>query len=280
MIEYSDITIESILYTIVISLFVASPFLIASIISKEYRHPLRLRADLASFSAGIFIGAVTFSIIEESVKLGNIYTLAFGFSIGAVTFSITRYLLQKKPYSMSDTHLENPLNSNNDNPSINDNSKDDNNREIEVRKEKKGSGRLIIIGTVTDSHPETIMIGVMIALGIPGLLPTALSLFIGNFAATIVGTRELIAEDEPKRKIVKKWSVVFIFVLIGGPIGYFLTLLLNDYYLSIIFSFAAGALMSFVTEELIPDAYRKVNWHIGLSACLGLFISFIIFHFS
>ena len=280
MIEYSDITIESILYTIVISLFVASPFLIASIISKEYRHPLRLRADLASFSAGIFIGAVTFSIIEESIKLGNIYTLAFGFSIGAVTFSITRYLLQKKPYSMSHTHLENPLNSNNDHPSMNENSKDDNNREIEVRKEKKGSGRLIIIGTVADSHPETIMIGVMIALGIPGLLPTALSLFIGNFAATIVGTRELIAENESKKKIVKKWSVVFIFVLIGGPIGYFLTLFLNDYYLSIIFSFAAGALMSFVTEELIPDAYRKVNWHIGLSACLGLFVSFIIFHFS
>ena len=281
MIEYNDITIESILYTIVISLFVASPFLIASIISKEYRHPLRLRADLASFSAGIFIGAVTFSIIEESIKLGNIYTLAFGFSIGAVTFSITRYLLQKKPSSMNDTQLEKPLNSNNNNnPSMNEDSKDDNNREIEVRKEKKGSGRLIIIGTVADSHPETIMIGAMIALGIPGLLPTALSLFIGNFAATIVGTRELIAENEPKRKIVKKWSVVFIFVLIGGPIGYFLTLLLNDYYLSIIFSFAAGALMSFVTEELIPDAYRKVNWHIGLSACLGLFVSFVIFHFS
>ncbi|HYF98687.1 MAG TPA: hypothetical protein VD815_01205 [Candidatus Saccharimonadales bacterium] len=74
-------------------------------------------------------------------------------------------------------------------------------------------------------------------------------------------------------------SVVFTFVAIGGPIGYFLTLVLDKYYFSIILSFAAGALMSFVTEALIPDAYKKVNWHIGLSACLGLFISFIIFHF-
>jgi len=277
MIEYSDLTLESILFTIGISLFVASPFLVASIISKEYRHPLRLRADLASFSAGIFIGTVTFSIIEEAIKLGDIYTLGFGFGIGATTFSITRYLLQNKSTQKGIDHFENP--SNPSNPSSNENSKHDNNRGIEVRKERKGSGRIIIIGTLADSHPETIMIGVMIALGIPGLFPTALTLFIGNFAATIVGTRELIAEDESKRKIVHKWSMVFLFVSIGGPIGYFLTLLLDQYYLSIIFSFAAGALMSFVTEELIPDAYRKVNWHIGLSACLGLFVSFIIFHY-
>lgn len=277
MVEFSDINPESIVFTIVVSLFVASPFLIASIISKEYSHPLRLRADLASFSAGIFIGTVTFSIIEEAIKLGDIYTLGFGFGIGATTFSITRYLLQKEPSPKGKNYFENLIKSNSTPDEENNNH--DNNGTNEVQKEKKGSGRLIIIGTLADSHPETIMIGVMIALGIPGLFPTALTLFIGNFAATIVGTRELIAEEEPKRKIVHKWSKVFLFVLIGGPIGYLLTLILNEYYLSIVFSFAAGALMSFVTEELIPDAYRKVNWHIGLSACLGLFVSFIIYHY-
>jgi ZIP family zinc transporter len=276
MIEFSDINLNSVVFTIVISLFVASPFLIASVISKEYRHPLRLRADLASFSAGIFMGAVTFSIIEEAIKLGDIYTLGFGFGFGAITFSITRYLLQTKFSSKSNN---NSMDSNNfPNPQNLDNNID-NSTGSDIQKENKGSGRLIIIGTLADSHPETIMIGAMIALDIPGLFPTALTLFIGNFTATVVGTRELIAEAESKRKIIQKWSMVFVVVLIGGPIGYFLTLLLNEYYLSIIFSFAAGALMSFVTEELIPDAYRKVNWHIGLSACLGLFISFIIYQY-
>jgi hypothetical protein len=68
------------------------------------------------------------------------------------------------------------------------------------------------------------MIGVMIALGIPVLFPTALALFIGNFVATIVGTREMIAEREPKRKIIQRWGTVFMFVAIGGPNGSFLTL--------------------------------------------------------
>ncbi|WP_458720664.1 hypothetical protein [Candidatus Nitrosocosmicus sp. R] len=135
MIEYSDLTLESILFTIGISLFVASPFLVASIISKEYRHPLRLRADLASFSAGIFIGTVTFSIIEEAINLGNIYTLGFGFGIGAITFSITRYLLQKKPSPIGKNYFENPVDSNS--TPDEENSNHDNNGNSEVQKKKR-----------------------------------------------------------------------------------------------------------------------------------------------
>ncbi len=279
MVDYTDSFLGSLMLTMIVSLLVASPFLIASIISKEYRHPLRLRADLASFSAGIFIGAVTFSIIEESIKLGDIFSMGTGFAIGAVTFSLVRYKIQNKPVLDTNEDKQNGIDSSISHPNNNHIEKKRNHNRKEIQTERTGSGKLIVIGTLTDSHPETIMIGVMIALGIPGLFPTALALFIGNFAATIVGTRELIAENESKRQILQKWVTVFIFVTIGGPIGYFLTLFLNEYYLSIVFSFAAGALMSFVTEELIPDAYRKVNWHIGLSACVGLFVSIAIFHF-
>ncbi len=160
-----------------------------------------------------------------------------------------------------------------------ENGSEANNNDHEVSKEKKGAGKLIIIGNIVDSHPENIIIGVIIALGLPGLLPWVLVLIIGNFAATIVGTRELVGEGESKRQIMKKWTIAFISVAIGGPIGYFFGLHVDKIFSSIIFSFAAGALVSFVTEELIPDAYRKVNWHIGISASLGLFLSFVLFEF-
>jgi hypothetical protein len=55
-------------------------------------HQTRLKADRASFSAGIFLGIVTFSIIQESVKLGDILTIGVGFGIGSTTFSIVRYI--------------------------------------------------------------------------------------------------------------------------------------------------------------------------------------------
>ena len=57
------------------------------------------------------MAAVTFSIIGEAIKLGDIYTLGFGFGIGATTFSITRYLLQKKPSLIGENYFENPVDS-------------------------------------------------------------------------------------------------------------------------------------------------------------------------
>lgn len=154
--QYTDVTLESIVFTIMISLFVASPFLVASIINEKYRLPLRLLADLASFSSGILIGTVTFSIIEEAIKLGDIFTLGFGFSFGAITFSITRYLLQNMFSSKNNNELPN---SNDSSYSMNfDTGKNNVKSGSDIQKEGKGSGRLMIIGTLADSHPETIMI--------------------------------------------------------------------------------------------------------------------------
>lgn len=69
-------------------------------------------------------------------------------------------------------------------------------------------------------------------------------------------------------------------VAIGGPIGYFIARPANPDFLSIIVGFAAGALISVVTEELIPEAYKKAEWHIGLPAFLLVLLSFIFFKYT
>lgn len=52
---------------------------------------------------------------------------------------------------------------------------------------------------------------------------------------------------------------IFVIVTIGGPLGWYLEKPLNAEQLSMIISFAAGALMAFITEELIPPAYKRVE---------------------
>jgi zinc transporter ZupT len=79
------------------------------------------------------------------------------------------------------------------------------------------------------------------------------------------------------RAVFKRWNYVFAAVAIGGPIGYFIARPANPDLLSVIVGFAAGALVSFVTEDLIPEAYKKVEWHIGLSQLL---VSLLVSQFS
>lgn len=79
--------------------------------------------------------------------------------------------------------------------------------------------------------------------------------------------------------IIYKWLYVFAPVAAAGPIGYYLVQPLTDDQVSIILGFAAGALMAFITEELIPQAYKRAEVHIGLSATLGFLVGFGLFHF-
>ena len=48
---------------------------------------------------------------------------------------------------------------------------------------------------------------------------------------------------------------------------------------SVILGVTAGILIAFITEDLIPEAYRKANFHIGLSTTFGFLLGYILFHF-
>lgn len=49
---------------------------------------------------------------------------------------------------------------------------------------------------------------------------------------------------------------------------------LSDQEISVIMWVAAGALLSLITEELIPGAYSMSRVHIGLSATFGFLVAF------
>ncbi|MGZ8887217.1 MAG: hypothetical protein ACXW1A_03030 [Nitrososphaeraceae archaeon] len=80
-------------------------------------------------------------------------------------------------------------------------------------------------------------------------------------------------------KFLNNGYIVFVIVAIGGPLGWYLEKPLSPDQLSMIISFAAGALMAFITEELIPQAYKRVELHIGLSSSFGFIIALALFHY-
>ena len=173
--------------------------------------------------------------------------MVIGFVVGAIVFSVINRILQTRYKTKTNTNAS--------------------------------SSKTVIIGTFLDSFPETIFIGVIIALNLQGLMPAVLALFIGNLTATMEGAKRMIDDSKHNLKIFNQWLCVFVIVTIGGPLGWYLEKPLNHEQLSMIISFAAGALMAFITEELIPQAYKRVELHIGLSASFGFIIALALFHY-
>lgn len=236
-----------ILNTLLLSTVVSSAFLIGAILSIFIPYPERIRADLAALSAGVFFSTISFSLIDDALREGSFITMAVGFIIGAIVFSVMNRMLQRS--------------------------------NSQIKSKEISSAKIIILGTFLDSFPESIFIGVIIALNLQGLMAAVLALFIGNIAATMEGAKRMVDVSARKLKIIKPWFYIFVIVTIGGPLGWYLEKPLNSEQLSMIISFAAGALMAFITEELIPQAYKRVELHIGLSASFGFIIALALFHY-
>ena len=245
---YMNIDALEIFNTLVLSIIVSSAFLIGAILSIFIHYPERIRADLAAFSAGIFFATIAFSLIDEAIREGSFITMVIGFGVGAVVFSVINRILQRRYKS-------------------------------KTKNNNTSSSKTVIIGTFLDSFPETIFIGVIIALNLQGLMSAVLALFIGNLTATMEGAKRMVDDSKHNLKIFKQWLYVFVIVTIGGPLGWYLEKPLNPEQLSMIISFAAGALMAFITEELIPQAYKRVELHIGLSSSFGFIIALALFHY-
>lgn len=268
------------LLTFLMTFTVASSFILGALISLHVRYPSRLKGDIAAFSAGIFFAAVAFILIDESIGVGSFTTMAIGFSAGVITFSLSNKFLKKQLPLVSDS-IKSKVHDLSGEKKTKE-SKNGTQEEKESPQTKRlgwGYGNTVIVGKLMDSLPKALFIGVIVALDLRGLLAAITTLFLGNITATIEGARRMSEEGKTRKQILRRWMYVSISVAVAGPIGYFLAKPLSNEHLSILIGFAAGDLIAFIVEDLIPEAYKKNEWHIGISAGFGFLIGIAIFHF-
>jgi zinc transporter ZupT len=189
--------------------------------------------------------------------------MAAGFVIGALTFGIAHPIVKERKElsrilsltSDRDTHEKTP------------------------KKPGASGAEMNIVGTALDSVPENLFIGAIIAMHLPGLSAALIALFLGNLTATIDGAQRMFDRGMDRSRIFRKWIVDFAIVAPAGLIGWYLVKPLGEGGVGAIIGFAAGALLVFVTVDLIPKAYSEAKWHIGLSTTLGLIMVLAVFHY-
>jgi hypothetical protein len=91
-------------------------------------------------------------LTQPALFLGNVYDLVLGFGLGAATFGLAQHLIRHRIKG------------------------DEKERQ---RKIETSDGKLSIIGTVLDSVPETLFVGIITFLRHPGFTPLWLCFFLG-----------------------------------------------------------------------------------------------------
>ncbi len=243
-----------ILESVLAGVIIASAFLIGALIAIFGKYSVKNRAIFAAFGGGIFL-ATTAYLIQETLTIGTSWSLIVGFILGAASYYSAKQLIKKKTQSKKKN--ENKLNEQNPNT--------------------YPSGKPIIVGTILDSVPEALFVGIIIALNQLGVVAAVIVLFLGNLAATLEGTKRMKRRKIKNRDILKGWLADFLVVAAAAPIGFYLANVIAIDILATVLGFAAGTLIVFTSSELITPAYRESMDQVeDISISLGFLIGIIL----
>jgi ZIP family zinc transporter len=235
----------NLLETVFSGIVVAVAFPIGALIAIYIPYSASRRALFAAFGAGIFFAAMML-LTQVALNLGNVFDLVLGFGLGAATFGLAQNYIRRCTACTEDE------------------------RKI---KRAKSEGKLSVVGTILDSVPETLFVGIIAALRQPGLYAAVAVLFLGNIATTLEGAKIMHNQGFGKREIMRDWLVDFFIVGLAAPLGYFLAGAVSHDVLAAVLSFASGTLIVFIAGELIARAYRESSGH---NADLAISAGFII----
>ena len=209
----------------------------------------RLIGLTLAFGAGALIGSVAYDLVvdafEASAGRGGL-----GLALGALTFfagdaAIDRYggHGRKSPEGVN---------------------------------QASGSALAIVLGTVLDGVPESLVLGASLAEG--GAVSTAfiVAVFVSNIPESVSATSGLRAAGWSVGRVSRLWALVVAVSTAAAALGFVLFDAIPELDSALLLGFAAGAMLVMVADTMIPEGYLYAGRVTGLALTLGFTLSFAL----
>ena len=228
----------------------ASSLVIGALIALRFHIGLRAIGLIMGFGAGVLISAVAFDLVEEAAQksTGSGWTIA-GLFAGCAVFFLGDKLIDR--YGGSD-------------------------RKDPTGDQESGSPLSIVLGTVLDGIPESMVIGLTILEG--GAVGAAYlaAVFISNLPEAISSTAGLVTGGWKKSRILWMWIAIALISGLASLAGYGLFQNSSPDTVAFVLSFAAGAILTMLADTMMPEAYQHAGKWVGVLTTLGFAVAFTI----
>ena len=139
----------------------------------------------------------------------------------------------------------------------------------------EGSALAIVLGTVLDGIPESIVLGLTL-LGGNGISVSMLAaVFLSNLPEAISATAGLRG-SWPVPRILGLWIGVTAVSGLSALLGYGALADASASWIAVVNAFAAGALLTMLADTMVPEAARHGGKTAGLVTTLGFGLAFIL----
>jgi zinc transporter, ZIP family len=139
-----------------------------------------------------------------------------------------------------------------------------------------GSGSAIFVGTLLDNVPESIILGMGLALGGAINIAFLVAVFISNLPEGVAGTVNLEAAGRSRRTIFWMWTALVIVSALCAGLGYIVINWLPQADGHLAQAFAAGAMLTMLADAMMPEAFEHGGKLVGILTVLGFLVAAIL----
>lgn len=209
-----------------------SSLLLAGLVVYWVKPTKRVIGALAGYGAGALIAAVAFDLVPEAEELLN-WELAIWMLGGALVFVVSDRIVESK---FGEGDSAGPLG--------------------------------IVVGSVVDGIPESIIFGIQIGAGSPIGAAFIAAVFISNIPQALAPSASLAGYGWPRARTTAMWSIVVLACAVTAWLGYLLGSA-GDATGARPAALAAGGLLAMLTDSLMPYAVKEGGSPAGVWTVVG-----------
>lgn len=210
-----------------------SSLLLAGLLVYWVTVPRRVVGIMAGFGAGALLAAVSFDLIAEAEGLDE-WELGLWMLVGVAVFLVGDRIVERRFGS-----------------------------------EGTGGAMGIVVGSVVDGVPESIIFGIQLATGLPVSASFLAAVLISNIPQAIAPSADLAAAGWGARRLGRLWLLVVLACGVAAALGYAGANASGDITGARMAALAAGGLLAMMTNSLMPFAYERGGELAGLATVVG-----------
>ncbi len=214
-----------------------SSLLLAGLLVCWVTVPRRLVGVLAGFGAGAMLAAISFDLIAETEGLDR-WELGLWMLVGVAVFLLGDRIVERR-----------------------------------FGGEGTGGAMGIVVGSVVDGVPESIIFGIQLATGLPVSASFLAAVLVSNVPQAIAPSADLVSAGWGVRRLGRLWLLVVAACGVAAALGFLAADVSGNVTGARMAALAAGGLLAMLTNSLMPFAYERGGELAGAATVVGFCLS-------
>lgn len=133
----------------------------------------------------------------------------------------------------------------------------------------EGGAMGIVVGSVVDGVPESVIFGIQVATGFPISAAFLVAVLVSNVPQALAPSSELAAAGWSARRLARLWVLVILACGVSAALGFLAADASDAVTGDRMAALAAGGLLAMLTNSLIPFAYERGRELAGVATVVG-----------